>query len=349
MTGPSVVVGSVERTACGTFFTMHIKDHFMKRISRIVAEGVLLWICAVGAQNANGQNEDAVNRLRQLRETGESVLQVLTADFGYALSADRDIVRIPPPFPDQRQVYYLAAHPSQARAIPRGPDGMIFFEKEGKLRSWGMTFSGGPDRGYSLSTLLDTATGFKRHEILAPQEVLSMSVPGDWIIREGADPEKLAGQISDILTHEMKIAVKAEIRDVEREVFVATGNYQFTPVDGQEGTDVTITDRGTIRSDSLHIFGSQFDLDSGAGGGSGDLKEMLQWAGNYIHVPIVNDVAEPQPEKLSWRLHGHIDPAKEEGQLTVEQEATVANLAKQTGIQFEKTRRRVRTLVLEKQ
>ena len=53
----------------------------------------------------------------------------------------------------------------------------------------------------------------------------------------------------------------------------------------------------------MQIFADALVPNSGAGGGTGEFDEFLQWLGEWIETPIVDEANERPKRQISWRLH----------------------------------------------
>ncbi len=237
--------------------------------------------------------------LRDIRRTSAPILATMAKNH-YSLKAGQNLRRVPPPFPPERMEYYRSGHPSQAKAIPGGPSGMVFHDRGGRLSNWGMTFNGGD--GYSLSGLLDALLGIKKQAVEGG-EVLDKIVPGDWVIRRGAKQDEVLKELETILQQELSLRVRIEWSDVERPVYVVRGTYRFTALDGGRTEEKLITADRTAITTPIEIYGGALVPNSGAGGGTGQFDELLDWLGRWIDKPIVSEVKEKPAGKFSWHLH----------------------------------------------
>ncbi|HVJ83295.1 MAG TPA: hypothetical protein VNC50_19680 [Planctomycetia bacterium] len=239
------------------------------------------------------------------------------------------VKRVPPPFPPTRLEYYRKESPGQAMAIPRGPDAMMLRYKDGKYKSWGMTF-GSP---YNLNQLLVEATGIFPQEVIGAEGLRKEPIAGDWVFRDGADAERKLEDLEHVLQTDVKLEVSMAFKEIERPVIVASGTYKFTPV--KEGRKY------------LDLYGDVYDENSGAGGGSGKFAEFLKHAGEWISKPIVSE-AEGTPDKeVSWRYHHKSRFAPGEVSRDHDQELVLRNLASQTGLEFKEGMRKIKALVVE--
>jgi hypothetical protein len=241
--------------------------------------------------------------------------------------------RIAPPFPESRLAYYREKEPGQADAISRPPSTFYFRWKDGEISRWGMSFSG--KQGASLTTTLRMLTKLYPQEIVGDESLQEMNIPGDFVVNVDASKEAIVGRMQEILNKELMANVVLEFRDVEREVYVARGKFLHTP----------IAERGK----RVEIYGERLNKNpSFGGGGAGDLNELLNWVGMWIEQPVVDDVATPPKQRISW--HYNLDsPYTDEEQRKAKDPALVLkHLTEQTGLTFTKEKRKIRLLALER-
>jgi hypothetical protein len=297
---------------------------------------------------SNDKNEQGSQMLRDIRTKSAPILAAMAKEHGYGLPPGKDIVRIAPPFPPIRMEYYRTGHPTQSEHIPAGPSAMVFRWDDGRLKNWGMTFGDPVDGGYDLTEVLDALADIKSQQIHGPSDVLKTQLPGDWVIRSGTSEEKILEQLETILANELKLAVNLEFREVERPVYVASGEYEFTPLPGQPGKGKLILTDETITTDRIQIFGAQLVPNSGAGGGTDHFDEFLAWLGRWIGTPIVSEVERKPANQLSWRLHERSPSTDETRGEDHDPNLVLPNITAQTGIVFSLEKRTVRILFVEK-
>jgi len=282
--------------------------------------------------------------LREIRRTSAPILDALAKRHGYRLEPGKVLKRVAPPFPDARMEYYRVGNPGQAEAIPMGPSAMIFQQRDGILKNWSMTFSGGS--GHSVEGLITGLTGI-RSQMIEGGDVREARVPGDWVLRLGATDEEIIKQLGEILRKELSLDVQMEFREIERPVYVARGNYTFTPVEGGRARETTILTDRTLVTDPIEIFGKQLVPNSGAGGGSGKFDEFLAWLGDWIGEPIVSEVTSPPAGKLSWHMHARSPFTDQMRAEDHDPTLVLPNITAQTGLTFTLERRPVKTLFVE--
>ena len=293
-----------------------------------------------------GDEEQGSDLLREIRRNTAPVLAEMARDHGYGLAPNQDVGRVGPPFPPIRMVYYLTGRPGQAEAIPDGPTSMTFRWTNGRLQNWGMSFGGPPEKGQSLTSVLDDILGVKSHQ-LDGDHMLLARVAGDWIIRPGRPAEEVLPQLEKILRDQLSLPVSLEFREVERPVYVARGEYKLTSLPGHPDQSKLILTDETIHTDPIEVFGKQLVPGSGAGGGTGEFDEFLEWLGRWIETPIVDEVTTGPSRQLSWSLHQRSPFTDQMWKEDHDPDLVLPNITAQTGITFEKETRRVKILFVE--
>jgi beta-lactamase regulating signal transducer with metallopeptidase domain/Leucine-rich repeat (LRR) protein len=246
-------------------------------------------------------------------------------DSVYGLEDDEILRRIPPPFIPERMDFYRHEHSRQAEVIPGGPD-YFTFHWDKKLTNWGMGFTD----NLSLQAVLHRTLGLESFECEGPEEMLSLQLPGDWIVRPGAPMREKLSALEQIVANDLGLSVRFEERSVQRDVIVADGKYEFHP------------EPNAYNDTSVHIFADKLDPDEGAGGGTGTVTKFLRWVGNRVGIPIINETEMPDEFELSWgnhrssRLRRLLEPERSK-----KLDMVVANLARQTSLTFTKERREV--------
>src|SRR5262249_5889225 len=145
-------------------------------------------------------------------------------------------------------------------------------------------------KGQTLPNLLRGIAGLYPEEIEGEGKLLKEQVTGDFIVREDAPVEKVVSRLEEILRQERKLPVKLTFREVERKVIVARGPYRPNPLPGRQENQVD-------------IYGKQLVENSGAGGGSGDFRDFLNWVGMFIQRRMVNEVEDAPQGNISWYYH----------------------------------------------
>ena len=246
----------------------------------------------------------------------------------YRLEDGQVLKLIQPPFGPERLVNYQRRSPSQAEAIPRGPDRMTF-HWDGALKNWATGFGSGNDVAFALRY----AVRISRTEYDVPKELLEMDLPGDWIVRPDATKRQLLEALAQIMSVALNERITVGREEIEREVVVARGKYAFRPSPAKFGKD------------SVHLYSDTLSKDEGAGGGSGTLAELFSWVGNRTKIEFV-DETDSSDVKVSWRNHRSTSRAKMEED-PARRDQLLENLEKQTGLELEKETRSVKIWTLE--
>lgn len=293
-------------------------------------------------------HEQGSDLLREIRRATAPILASMAAEHGYGLAAGKDLLRVAPPFPTIRMNYYRTGHPGQSEAIPTGPASMVFRWSEGRLKNWGMNFAGSIDDGYSLESLLNALLEIKPQRISGPRDLLEQRIAGDWVIRSGVSDERAVKQLETILRSKLSLPVSMEFKEVKRQVYVARGKYRHTPLPGGKSKETLILTDETLTTDRIEIYGKQLVPDSGAGGGTGEFGEFLEWLGNWVGTPIVAEVDAPPESQLSWHLHARSPFTQQMRDEDRDPKLVLTNITAQTGMTFTMEQRPVRILFVER-
>lgn len=258
--------------------------------------------------------------------------EVYRAEFEkvYRLEKGQVLKRISPPFIPEREIYYLVEHEHQARHIRTPPDYFTFhFAEEKGLRNWGLGFGNGTR---TLASVLENTLGMKSYQYEGPKALLSLDLAGDWVVRPDAPESEKLVALGRIASEAHGRLLRFKSREVERDVIVATGTFNLTPFDGA-------ADKG-----SVHLFVGKPDADGGGGGGSGDFTKFLETLGTRVGLAVIDQTHGPPPiDRIFWRHDPSAylsrespGPAKD-GKVT----ELLGTLSNQTGLKFERARRKV--------
>jgi hypothetical protein len=207
----------------------------------------------------------------------------------YKLQKNEVLKRVPRPYIPERMDWYRAEQKDQAALIPKGPDYMVFYWDDQKgLRNEAMGF--GYDK-LPVRRVLDSALKLNSYEIEGPNDLLSLDVAGDWVVRKDADTAQKLQALAAIIKGQHGRTVRFERREVPREVIVASGTWNFQPL------------KGSYNEKWVHLFSDRQDKDEGSGGGSGDLAQFLQALGDRTGIRVVDEVQGDRPTIISWGHH----------------------------------------------
>lgn len=244
----------------------------------------------------------------------------------YHLEEGQVLKRIAPPFIPERKDYYFEHVPDQAQAIPDGPR-MMTFSWDGKLDPEGGGFGGVRD----LTEPLDLF-GLQSYEYEGPEELLSLKLPGDWIVRTATTIEERMKALQQLLVEELGRQINFEKRTVEKNVIVASGQFKFHPLSG------------TYNDSLLHLYSDKLDPDESSGGGTADsVAELLAEIGDNVGMPVINETETYEEMRIPFGSHGScsLERIKDDVEKARKLDMLLANLTKQTELQFTVERRPV--------
>jgi beta-lactamase regulating signal transducer with metallopeptidase domain len=300
-----------------------------------------------GVSSDDSEDDGGSDLLRNIRASAAPVLAEMASQHGYGLAPSQAVRRAPTPFAPLRMVYYGIGNPTQAETVPAGPTSMLFRWTDGRLQNRGLYFGGAPAEGRDLTSVINSVTGIKAHEMEGDAELLEKRITGDWVVRSGKPIEQVLSELETILREELSIPVRLSLQEVERPVYVARGSYKLSPLAGQQAQGkLHLTDK-TITTDNVHIFAKALVPDSG-GGGTGDFGEFLKWLGRWIDTPIVDDVKQRPPRQISWHLHGRSHFTAQTRKEDRDPELVLRNITLQTNLEFIKEARPVKTLFVKR-
>jgi RNA polymerase sigma factor (sigma-70 family) len=262
----------------------------------------------------------------------------------YGLKDGELVRRIAPPYPECRAEYFkdrTRELSKRSKTDPPAEDYTNYFTKFGWKDGWTVSWETSrivpvkPDEGVRLVQLLQMTTGFRRTRIDSDDEVLEPRVTGDWVVRSGADPEKLAAQLETILRKECNLKVSVAVKDAERDVYVFSGKYESKPV----------PDR---KKDFIEIFARELsDRDTG-GGGSGSLQEMADYVEGFVEAPVVLGKIEGTPKLVEWHYNTRSVFTKEQHAEDHDPTAVLTNVGTQTGLTVKLEKRTIKVLAVKK-
>lgn len=246
----------------------------------------------------------------------------------YALSDKQDLKRNPPPFLPERAELLLD------EPFPLREATFKFVQSGNGASLQSLTTR----QSLTLSGVLEFIAGLERYEIEGPAELLSREVPGDWTVRDVASPAKRLAALQAVLRDELKLRVRFVQREVEREVIVASGRYEFLPLSG-------VRDREHI------ILAVEEAPDTSMGGtGSGSLGDLLRWLGGRLNRHVIDETDGAKGQKLRWRDHlvSHmLDFANRTEAGGQKLERLLFNLNQQTALRFTLEPRNVKAWFVE--
>ena len=236
----------------------------------------------------------------------------------YHLEDDQILKRISPPFIPERRDYYLNEHSHQASLVSRSPDRFVF-HWDRKLKRGGLGFINTPDIDSTLRRVL----GLNTFEYDGPEELLSLKLPGDWIVRDGTSQEMKLKAFEQLLAEELGRYIRFEKRIVEQEVIVATGRFKFHPIPR------------AVRQDVVHLYVDE--LSTSGGGTVHSVAELLQTIGNRANIYVVDKTEPSEENNILYYLHRssrELRRMQSSPEKTEKLKTFLANLTEQTELQF---------------
>lgn len=211
------------------------------------------------------------------------------------------------------------------RKMPRIPESaeLIWDEKEKQVE-------GGMRAGRKDLRDLLWELGFYEREFEGDPVLLGQLIPGDWIKREGAGREELLRAFEKILNEELNLRVRFVPDEVERDMFICSGTFDFHPLGGEYGNN------------QIHLFTEKPDPADNiqGGGGSGDLDSFLNYVGRLGKQRIIN-ADKAVVEDLIWRQHSSTTSVRLKNELALF-EMLLESVSRQTSLRFEKERQKER-------
>lgn len=259
----------------------------------------------------------------------------------YALKDGEVVKRVAPPYTAARAEFwkdYLAGNPNLGETDKWFS---VFRFRDGRVQGGPTQMPVVPTVGVPLSDLLGMCD-FPAQTVEGDAELLAAKVTGDYVLRAGADPAKVAAALGKLLA-EQEVPAALAVREEEREVIVLKGRWASKPLEGKAKDHVELYSRGLIERPG----------GGGAGGGSGTLPEFVRGLQRFVNQRVVAEV-EGAPKEVVWRLNVRspmeTDPATGKDTYAEDTEAgpVLRNVCAQTGLTFAVEKRKVPVLVVKR-
>jgi len=187
--------------------------------------------------------------------------------------------------------------------------------------------------GVSLKAAFERIIGLSEFEYDIPDNLLTIEIPGDWIVRKGSSKEQQLRAFEKIVQNYTNRPIRFERRQIERDVIVARGKFRFKPL------------IGTYDDNWIHVYSDKLDPDERGGGGSYSLDSFLtqRLAETQLKQQVVNLTKSSDNVRIKCGCHtsaylGKIAPGPERA---VKLDLLLENLSRQTSLVFTKERRKV--------
>ena len=240
----------------------------------------------------------------------------------YRLKEDEVLKRLAPPYIPERAIYYRIREKDQARAIKEPPTYFLFHWRNGELKPWGLGFIGGS--GLTLGGVLHTILDLPSFEYEGPEDLMSIKLPGDWIVDPDAPLEQRFGALSEIVRKASLKKLRFEQQKLARSVIVVTGNY----------TAETRNAKG--RRIEIDLYVDRPDADEGGGGGSGTMDQFIQRIGDLANAPVAIETSSRPIGTIAWRTHRTSYLYKQSAGAARHEnlKAMLQHVTEQTGLEF---------------
>lgn len=258
----------------------------------------------------------------------------------YGLKDGELVKRIAPPYPDCRADYFRdrirrrdGRNPAEFELEDELNNFTVFYWKDGTSTAGWQTRCE-PNEGVSLGFVLDTVLGISKSRVEVEGVSLNEKVTGDFVVRVGADREKMAAQLEMMLRKEVGLPVRFTFKEVEEEVFVLSGKYAAKPLEDR-------------KADEIEVYAVRLIERTVGGGGSGDFQFMIDAIERHTGRPILLDKIDGLPKAVRWHFNFR-DPLNKQMEAQ-ERDAAILldNIAAQTGLTVKAEKREMRKLVIE--
>jgi beta-lactamase regulating signal transducer with metallopeptidase domain len=281
---------------------------------------------------------DASSRtnVEKAKDEREARLAKVELDFKkiYHLKDNEVLRHIPEPLDrDLRLKWYNAVFGSDRGKDDRMHIVTLYLQWKDKRPQWKGATVGFGKGGMPIRSVLMMLDAVSPQYIEGEAALLDRKIPGDWVFDPQAPADEIVAAMQPVLRNEWGIPVKLSFRDVERDVYVVSGEWEFKPI----SDDFSY----------VQVYGVYLDKDSGNGSGTGGFNKFLAKVGSWIEMPIVNEVPEPPSKNFSWRYHMPSPTTQQQRDDSHNPESVTANLTTQTGLKFVKERRTTRVLFVE--
>jgi len=227
--------------------------------------------------------------------------------------------------PDVRLGFYNQQNPTQARAIPAGPDAMSIRWRNHTPSVYSMSF--GNDN--VLPTVLTNMLDIYPAEISGDASLLTFH--GDIVWQLGATPEQYISSLEKLILKNGAPAVHLAIQNVQEKAIVFSGKWVYKRVDAAR--------MSTSGSFSILIY-SNLPYVRGAGGASGTFRQLAgaieDRLSDQMKKPVIFE-AQMAPVRLSWFFNREDDP---------DDKLILDHVQEQTGLNWSVQTRAVRCLVI---
>ncbi|MBN1256102.1 MAG: hypothetical protein JXA52_00195, partial [Planctomycetes bacterium] len=180
-----------------------------------------------------------------------------------------------------------------------------------------------------LESTLHNVLRLKSFEYEGPEELLSIELPGDWIVRNEVSQETKLRELEKLVAREIGIDILFEKQTIERDVIVASGIYKF-----HQPTEVYTAEQYNNR---IHLYVDETEPHEGGGGGIVDsVNDFLLMLGNLVNMPIEDRTELVKEIRIMYDHHSssYLRSLEDDGEKAQKLNLLLGNLTKQTELQF---------------
>jgi len=225
------------------------------------------------------------------------------------------------PFIPERQIYATQELHYYSSTDNPPPPGHLSFRLNGKLHNWMLSM-----HECDLVLVL-MSMGLEFHEYWGSTKLISLTLGGDWIVRDNVPMEDKLSALEKILEDGLGRTIRFDKPKGDSDVIIVQGQYKHVPLAGGKPNHIYVYPDST------------WEPYSGGIGGMCSLVELIERVGRDFNQPIVFE-AENLPEKQvsytfskSYSLATANAKTREDKQEILD--SVLQNLSRQTSLQFE--------------
>jgi len=283
-------------------------------------------------------------------------------DRGYDLAPGEELKHIAIPCPERNEfLNVINGYPRNAEGkFDYDPLSQAFEVSEGTLRMGSnylskcrlsdLTNLVTPTKPNQLMPSKTLRRSLKPYEVEAPPSILKMRFDGDWIHRPYwfRDRDRALRDLEQILNRDFGLDVAVDYREVERPVYVVTGDYTYTPVQPPPEVLSITMNRQKLWIDHVVLYDRRREEEEKIDANQRplELHEFLESIEDYVQMTVVDEITTPPTNLI--RLQGSTCLIPSDGGPRADRMDTILrNLCLQTGLQFRKDVRKVKRFIVE--
>jgi hypothetical protein len=232
----------------------------------------------------------------------------------YRLDTDQVLKRIAPPFIPQRNDFYASKRSGS-------PMPCLLLEWDGRLGKW-QESSGPLDLRYVLSLVV----GLRNYQFEGPEDLLTLRLPGDWIVRSNT-ATKDRGKALERILGDAGRKIVFEPRTRERDVrIVATGRFAFSPLEATD-EDALLHVYSDFQDGQQPVFGIRTARSA---------YQILDIVSEFTGLRVIDKIDGVPGVNLRCACHnsGRVDWIRDPEEKGQKLQMLLDNLTKQTALHF---------------